>query len=248
MHERQMHEEASFVTLTYSDECVPRDFSLRYRDFQLFMKRLRKAYPEREIRFFMCGEYGETTCRPHYHAIIFGVWFEGATRYCGPSDSPQFSSPVLDRLWPSGIATFGEVTFESAAYVARYIMKKVTGDAAEDHYTSVDLETGEVFRRTPEFCRMSNRRGIGADWFDKFHSDVYPRDYVVVRGKESKPPRYYDKLYRRKFGPDALRFVKSDRENNAFKRDPSRQESSPERLAVKEECAQARVSRYKRKL
>ena len=53
MHERQMHEEASFVTLTYSDECVPRDFSLRYRDFQLFMKRLRKAYPEREIRFYV---------------------------------------------------------------------------------------------------------------------------------------------------------------------------------------------------
>lgn len=183
MHEAQMHEENCFLTLTYNDDHVPSDFSLCLDDYQKFMKRLRKSIAPKKVRFFHCGEYGETTGRPHYHAILFGHNFADREFYKATHGGNLFISQTLDDLWQHGNCNIGDVTFESAAYVARYVTKKITGDMAETHYQG----------RQPEYATMSRRPGIGMPWFEKFGKEVYRRDDVVVRGKLCKPPRFYDK-------------------------------------------------------
>lgn len=195
IHESQMHEFSSFVTLTYDDDHVPVDYSLRYVDFQLFMKRLRKHFDsERQrIRFFMCGEYGDDRGRPHFHACLFGAFFRDRVLFKRmDSGSSLYTSNLLGSLWPFGFSSVGDVTFESAAYVARYVMKKVFGDVADFNsvYKYVDCY-GEVHYRMPEFCHMSLKPGIGATWFDKFGPEVFPADYVVIGGRKLKPPKYY---------------------------------------------------------
>ena len=167
VHEAQLHEDNIFITLTYDNEHLPYGGSLYYRDFQLFMKRLLvhadrhlKRHPG--IRFYMCGEYGENFGRPHYHAVMFNYDLPDKKLFKMERGNPLYTSEILSELWGKGLTSVGGVTFQSAAYVARYIMKKVTGDAAEDHYTRIDPETGEVFERVPEFTNMSRRPGIGA--------------------------------------------------------------------------------------
>ena len=117
-------------------------------------------------------------------------------------------------------------------------MKKVTGDLAESHYETVDLSTGEVSARVPEFNRMSLKPGIGAEWIKRYNKDVCPRDVVIARGHESKPPRYYDKFLQR-FDADKLEDVKFSRYNRS---QLNVEDSSPERLAVREEVTKARIS------
>lgn len=187
MHEAQMHPVNSFVTLTYDDKHYKP--SLEYRDFQLFMKRLRKVYPSK-VRFFACGEYGEDKSRPHFHALLFGVGFPNN----GMVGKSIYQSHVLNVLWPYGFSSIGEVNRTTARYVASYTIKKRTVATNPDYYKRVDLNTGEIIDVTPEFGRMSLRPGIGAPWFAKYWRDVYlARDGVVVDGKTIAPPRYYDK-------------------------------------------------------
>lgn len=241
MHEAQMHERNCFITLTYREEELPKFLSLRYRDFQLFMKKLRKDAPG--IRFFMCGEYGGEHARPHFHACLFGYDFPDKVLFKrGIGGAALFRSPRLEQLWPLGFSTIGAVTFESAAYVARYVMKKVTGDAAVKHYGSVDAETGELVQRCSEFCRMSLKPGIGKRWLEKFFSDVYPRGKVVVNGVESNSPRYYDKYFRA-VDANSGAVLDCDRERDAR---ASFADRSDDRLVVREACAIARVKRLKR--
>lgn len=266
MHEAQMHQgNNSFVTLTYDEEHLPADRSLHYRDFQLFLKRLRKKFGHQTIRFYMCGEYGEKKERPHFHACLFGIDFADKAAFKGASyrrelprfedlgmssygASPHapvlFTSATLDTIWGKGLATIGEVTFESAAYVARYVMKKVTGDLAERHYETVDPETGEVKRRTAEFNRMSLKPGIGKTWLEKYAADVYPHGKVVVRGQEAQSPKYYDKWYRKQ-APDAHEQLVENRVLEARSRYA---DNTEERLRVKEQVATAKVNRLARKL
>ena len=138
MHEAQMHEKNCFITLTYDDAHLPGDRSLHYRDFQLFIKRLRKRYPGRRIRYYMAGEYGENFGRPHWHACLFGIDFDDKSLWKRTSaNSLLYRSADLELLWPFGYSSIGDVTFESAAYVARYIMKKVTGKNADQHYQEI---------------------------------------------------------------------------------------------------------------
>ena len=237
MNEASLHEENCFITLTYKD--APK--SLQYRDFQLFMKRLRRQWPG--VRFYMCGEYGEDFGRPHYHAVLFGMNFPDRYRWRKVNGHQLYRSPKLEALWQLGHCEIGAVTFESAAYVARYCMKKITGDAAEAHYSYVDEDTGEVCRREPEFCHMSLKPGIGARWLEKYQSDVYPAGEMVVRGVKSKSPRYYDKLYRR---VDRVEhdYMKSERAANITPAQHA--EGSASRLKVREAVATARVSSLKR--
>ena len=104
--------------------------SLNYKHFQDFMKRLRKSHSG--VRFYMCGEYGEDFSRPHYHALLFNCSFPDRKKHStGDSGSVIYTSEALSKLWPFGFSSIGDVTFESAAYCSRYIMKKVTGDACE---------------------------------------------------------------------------------------------------------------------
>lgn len=184
IHEASLHSQNCFITLTYDDSHLTTS-SLVPRDFVLFMKRLRKMYGN-GIRFFHCGEYGSLNQRPHHHAILFNFDFPDRELWSVKRGFRLDRSASLEDLWPYGFSTIGSVTFESAAYVARYIMKKVTGDLAVEHYQG----------RVPEYVTMSRRPGIAYDWIRKFRDDVYPNDYVVIRGGiKSRPPRYYDSVY-----------------------------------------------------
>lgn len=235
VHESSLSESNCFLTLTYSDDFLPACRSLLYRDFQLFMKRLRKRFHHERIRFFMCGEYGELSGRPHFHACLFGFDFPDKLffRRVG-SGFDIYTSVVLDGLWAKGFASLGAVTFESAAYVARYIMKKVTGDLAVEHYGG----------RVPEFAHMSLKPGIGARWFDKYVSDVFPGDYVVVNGMKVRPPKYYDKRLC-KMDEDNFAMVSMLRDQGARLRF---EDNSAERLAVKEVVTRARIRGLRRVL
>lgn len=192
VHEASLWESSYFVTLTYA--VAPS--SLDYRDFRLFMRRLRHARKGVKVRFFCCGEYGEQLNRPHFHALLFNVDFPDKVVFSDSSSGVLWSSAELERLWSHGFCTIGQVSFESARYCASYILKKVTGDPAESHYRLVDPETGEITDRLPEFCQMSRRPGIGHDWLRLYWQNVYPSGSVVVQGREGKAPRYYDRLAR----------------------------------------------------
>lgn len=240
VHEAKMHDENAFVTLTYDDSNLPPGSSLRYRDFQLFMKRLRKEFSGKLIRFYMCGEYGEQTMRPHYHVLLFGIQFPDCKKF----STETFTSEILSRLWPYGHALTGNVTYQSASYVARYCMKKVTGQAAVEYYKSVNLETGEIFDRVPEFNKMSLKPGIGMPWLSKYLLDVYPKGTVVVNGKRVKPPKFYDKKMK-KLDDYVYDEIVSSRLHEAYKR---ADDNTLDRLEVRMKVAQARLSLYKRDL
>jgi len=130
VHEASLHPDNMFLTLTYNEESLPADGGLDKTHFQKFMKRYRQHLERNEggqkIRYYMCGEYGDQTNRPHYHALIFGHNFSDKTLF-RKTDSGHnlYTSTILDNLWTHGFCNIGELTFESAAYTARYIMKKV---------------------------------------------------------------------------------------------------------------------------
>lgn len=240
MFEAQLHEGNSFITLTYSDDKLPYPPSLRYPDFQLFMKRLRKTLGHK-VRFFCCGEYGDRTFRPHYHAIIFGTEFPDKTLHAR-SDSGHdiFTSPTLQNCWGHGHTTVQDLTFNSAQYCAKYCLKKVNGEAAEAHYQWIDPDTGECTQLQPEFARMSLKPGIGGKWFDLYNTDVYNgHDYVVVNGAKCRPPRYFDRLLERR-DPERLAELKLERAARAKRLES---DNTPERLAVKEEVKEAMLAR-----
>ena len=165
-----------------------------------------------------------------------------AIRYLGSSLLSR--SPLLERLWPYGHSSVGRLTFESAAYVARYVMKKITGDLADTHYQVVDESTGEITNLVPEFCHMSLKPGIGATWLEKYYSDVYPNGLCVSRGVEALPPRYYDKLNKRRSRLDHDELV-AQREASAAARYA---DNTVDRLRVREQVAAARVALNKRRL
>lgn len=246
MHEASLYEDNAFVTLTYEDSRLPLNGSLVLSDYQNFMKRLRKSVAPKRVRFFHCGEYGERFARPHYHALLFNHSFGDRKFFKQSGDgSSLWTSSSLSKLWPMGFAVFGDVTFESAAYVARYALKKVTGDKAEEHYKG----------RAPEYVTMSRRPGIGKGWFEKYAGDVYPRDRVIVRGVPSRPPRFYDGLLGKE-DPALLARLKIDRERNGehFVEDVidgkvvKVSDSDGRRLLVKEEVKIAEISSLKRPL
>ncbi len=239
MHEAQMHKDNSFLTLTYAPEFYPEDLSVNVVHFQDFMKRFRARISPRRVRYFHCGEYGEKFNRAHYHAIIFGWGFPDKDFFKEVNGQRYFTSRFLDDLWGRGFCLLGDVEFESCAYVARYVCKKVNGERAHDHYMTLDERTGEVRPVTPEYATMSRRPGIGAAWFDKFGDEVIKSDSVVINGKEMKPPRFYEARY----DELDLEAVKGLRNDEAYKRDF---DNTPDRLRVREVCKTAQVGFLKR--
>lgn len=259
--EAQQHKDNCFLTLTYAPEFLPADGSLVKRDLQLFIKRLRKAFSGVKIRYFACGEYGEKFARPHYHLILFGFCpLDYRSKKCtrvssalscllSPSDSLRPPAILLNQsldddsnltvtysrsiesIWGLGHVAVGDMTFESAAYVARYCLKKITGDDADEHYQG----------RQPEFIVMSRKPGIAADWFDKFSGDVYPGDKCFARGVLCKPPRYFDKLLE-KLDPLLYTEIKEARKQYAKKHS-----LDFERLEAAEELAQIKMKKISRK-
>lgn len=241
MHESSLHERSSFVTLTYDEEHMPADEGLHLEDFQRFMRKLRKytrnqdrrdGVEVRKIRFFHCGEYGDRKGRPHYHAAIFGEDFRrDAVPVRGSRRSDLWTSGLLQRAWPAGLCVAGSLTFESAAYVASYTTKKAFGSKAHAQYVKVDVDTGEFWQVAQEYATMSRRPGLGAGWFEKWHTDVYPSDSVLSRGRLVKPPRFYDLLMERR-EPQTMEWVRQQRMLD----DPSeREQNRPSRLADRDQ-------------
>lgn len=253
MHEASLHADNCFITLTYAPENLPPDGSLVKSDFQKFMKRLRRRFFS-GIKFFHCGEYGENFGRPHYHACLFGFDFPDRVFFKMAGESRLYTSDILDDVWSLGHCSIGDVTFESAAYVARYVMKKVTGDSAKDHYLVVDRETGVIAQDSsgalsvlqPEYVTMSRGgrtgKGLAYEWYRQFGNEVYPSDEVIVRGARSKPPRYYDGMYE-VADPVGFSVMKSKRLAAAHE---AAADNTEARLRTREKCCKARVSLLKR--
>ncbi len=240
VNEASLHENNSYVTLTYRNEDLPEDMSLNKRHFQLFMKRLRKNAGHK-IRYFHCGEYGDENGRPHYHACLFGHDFEDKTLWKIKKGIPLYVSQELEEQWQLGFCTVGAVTYQSSAYVARYILKKVTGTRAQSHYEWTDPKTGQVHQRLPEYVTMSRRPGVGAEWIEKFQNDVYPHDYQIHKGKKYKPPKFYDQS----LGVEERRTLKASRIAAA---DTRAADNTADRLKVREKVQEARIQNLSRNL
>jgi len=243
MHEAQLHEYSYFLTLTYSPENLPADGSLDKSHFQGFMKRLRKRFSTERMRFFHCGEYGEQLFRPHYHCILYGLDLPDKLVYQNVPGGRLYTSAILESTWGRGFCSMGDVTFESCAYVARYVTKKVTGERADEHYMRVSPD-GEVVKLQPEYVTMSRRPGIARAWFARYASDVFPSDEVISRGMPGKPPRFYDKLFEAAHG-EQFAAIKAERERAQRER---AFDATPSRLRVREAVARARLRQGARRL
>jgi len=213
VHEASLYDKNCVVTLTYDDKHVPPNGSLDYSHFQGFMKRLRqhrrrfflkshfrlkhfsdltRAQAKRlvelsKVRFFCGGEYGDDNLRPHFHACLFNFDFPDKFVVGRRNGSPSlWQSSLADSLWQMGNVRVGVMDFDSAAYVARYVVKKVYGDLAPDHY-----RVGEPEELVPEFACMSRRPGIGMPWIRKFFKETLRDISVDHRGKRVLMPRVY---------------------------------------------------------
>lgn len=250
-HEADMHDKNCYITLTYNDDHLPIDGSVNMRHFQLFMKRLRKKYGK--VRFFHCGEYGENNRRPHYHACIFGWRPSDLILLKHENGFPLYTSLQLSDLWtdpktktPIGFVTVGEVTFQSAAYVARYITKKITGEKSADHYQIVNSDTGEIHSLRPEYVSMSKKPGLGKGWLDQFTSDVFPHDEVIMNGRSISPPKYYDRQYQLEAPEEFEKIRRLRKIKHAKNREKNLANSTPDRLAIREHIHETRSKLLKR--
>lgn len=241
MHEAQMWSENCFVTLTYGRDKLPPDGSLEHRDFQLFMKRVRKHF-RKEVRFFMCGEYGPKTFRPHYHACLFNVSFQSDRVPAGKSDSGEvfYNSPLLEKLWTHGRVSVQDLNAQTAGYCAGYIMKKPLGILSESQKAAYITEDGVI--RKHEYAAMSLKPGIGARWYEKYSSDVHRQDYAIVDGVKNTVPKYYDKLLKRRKA-ERLEELKFSREIKARNH---ADDCTDDRLGVREVVHLARVRNQSR--
>lgn len=237
MNEASLHSDNCFLTFTYREECLPVSLggagnpTLWPWDLQKFWKRLRKHVGKSGpiIKYFACGEYGTKTFRPHYHACLFNYDFVDKKPWKKTGENILYSSETLDKIWGLGECKIGSLTFDSAAYVARYVVEKLNGPAAS-YYDEQSIE--------PEFVRMSRRPGIGALFYDKFSTDIYPHDVSYVNGHPSKPPRYYDKLLK-SVNLSLFESVKLSRISKS--RVISPYEKMPKRLSVKHRVALAKL-------
>lgn len=205
VHEAKMHEQNSFITLTYDDNHLKSD-KLQYLDFQLFSKRLRqhifrdflksygrenwnllskeersKIYDERRISIFVTGEYGDIRKRPHWHALIFNYAPTDLTfKYRNDRGDTVYTSPTLDNLWGKGITELGSVTFESAGYCARYAAKKLVHGKDGHEYEPIS--------------KKSSKRAIGKSFLEKYWTDVFNQGHIILdNGTKTTIPRYYEK-------------------------------------------------------
>jgi hypothetical protein len=276
VHEADQWNSNLFLTLTYRDksQCnqqqlaeglyLPEDGSLNKKHFQKFIKRLRHYLGNTRIRYYGCGEYGDENYRPHYHACIFNLSFSDEELYSHNQGYPLSTSKTLEDLWGYGFATFGKLTYESAAYTSRYCLKKMTGPRSHDHYLRCD-EYGVAYWIEPEFSLMSRgyrcpehrglptrptdcnecTGGIGSDWINTYWEDVYPDDEIPLpKGVIKGTPRFYDEALKH-IDPDLYDRVKKARSDYA-KKNPL--EFTPQRLEAKFKCKKALKQHLKRKI
>ena len=184
----------------------------------------------------MCGEYGDSTDRPHYHAILFNYQFPDATFHTLRGNNRVYTSPLLSQIWTYGLHEIGSVTFQSAGYVARYILKKQNGAPGLDSYQSKN--------RIPPYTQMSLRPGIGKKWYEKNKSDLFPHDFAVLPdGRQTSVPEYYRRLLKAD-DPELYEQLKIARIEKAL----ANADNSDERLEAREICQTAKLKQLKRTL
>ena len=185
------------------------------------------------LRYYYSGEYGERYSRPHYHICLFGIEFlDRKLTQTTDAGFKLYESATLSKFWPMGQHMIGDLTFETAAYTARYIMKKITGQKQTEHYKKLDIDTGEILELLPEFNQASRRPGLGREHYEKFKSDYYKAttSQINVRGHHTRPPRYYDKQYE-KTNPKHYNALKFARQMETIR---NRQNHTPARLKAEE--------------
>ncbi len=260
VHEACMHPRNSWATLTYRDPdaCtklqfkegyyIPQKPSLTPSHVSDFIRSLRDGNKDHKIRYFYCGEYGELG-RPHYHICLFNHAFDDQYLWKDDQGVYTYTSAELQKHWAYGFTTCSELTLDNAAYTAGYCFKKITGKRADDHYLRCD-EYGEAYWLLPEYIRMSTGRGkpsgLGASFYEKFQTDIFPSDESPVPGHGSHQlvPRYYQNILAEK-NPAMLESVKATRQLFI---EAHAADFIPERLRDKYRCAQARESLKKRNL
>lgn len=229
MMELEYHDIAYFLTLTYNDDNVPLVYyqtdddgvvdtaykagTLVPKHLQDFIKRLRDQqsyHHNRRIMYYACGEYGSETHRPHYHLTVYDVFFDDLEPLGKSKDGFQYYvSPTLERLWPYGYSMICNVTWETCAYIARYVTKKQYGKNAEFY---------DTFNIIPEFSRMSLKPSIGLRYYEDHKDEIYKYDEIHLsmpqRAINSKPPAYFDRKYDLEY-PERLKEIKEAREHLA---------------------------------
>lgn len=206
-----------FLTLTYdeehhkiADEFIDKEGRswindgswngcLEPKDLQLFNKSLREYWRDNYnhigIRFYGCGEYGSQSGRDHFHELLFNCPIKPSDlKYYKTTEDGNvlYTSSTIEKLWGKGFVTIGHMNWSTAAYVARYVTKKWTGVDSTIHYA--------ILGQIPEFCRMSNRPGIGRYYYDAHKEEIYKTDELIMQKYDMKtitlkPPKYYDNLY-----------------------------------------------------
>lgn len=222
------HDAAYFVTLTYDEDHVPRHveidpatgeykefLSLRKKDVQDFNKRLRQRYPDDKIRFYLAGEYGDHTERPHYHAIYFGLHVTDLEPFgMSETGNQYFISMKLSEIWKNGFVSVEPANEYTFKYVANYVTKKL-GVHFNDYYNKLKIE--------PPFSLSSRRPGIGLQYLIDHESEIVEHDRIIFGTDNAsyriKPPRYfYKKLDERgvdiRAGARARRFAANDMDYN----------------------------------
>lgn len=262
MLEAQYHESSYFVTLTYDDLHVPKSYypdldtgeaipslTLVKKDLQGFIKRLRRRleYLKRpQIRFYGCGEYGTSTHRPHYHIVVFGLCLDDLEQLKVSSQGfPYYRSKLIEECWPFGFSMVCDVSWDTCAYVARYVTKKWTGDY-KDFYSTFNI--------LPEFSLMSLKPGIARRYFDEHKDDIYRFDELYLKcsdgGKTVQPCSYFDRLYDLE-NPELMQAVKDRRKKRGEERqrmvDANTSLSFEERLQVRQDLYEKRLLMLKRK-
>lgn len=179
LHETGNHQDSVFVTLTYSDDFMPKTGSINKGDFVEWIREFRRLLYPRKIKYFASGEYGTKTMRPHYHAILFGVSFNDfQIKYI--NGKTYYSHDT----WPFGHIYLGDVNYKTARYTAKYIFKKYNGDLAREVYTAHGLEV--------PFQLQS--QGIGKQYALDNKERLKHYLYLTVNGEKVSIPRYYRKI------------------------------------------------------
>lgn len=219
--EAQFHEQSYFVTLTYDEDHVPlhvaKDgevvMSLEPKELQDFIKRLRdhcRYNGKPTIRYYAVGEYGSLHHRPHYHLIIFGLILDDL-RVIGRNKTGRVlhSSEFVEDCWKFGRVEVDHMTWEAAAYCARYCVKKL-GKKETGFYEDHGL--------VPEFTRCSRDPAIGAKYLEGNMERIYLSDEIIIPTgdgmRKVKPPKYFDKKYDDVY-PEGFAKVKENRKKIA---------------------------------
>lgn len=193
MHEARYHENNFFVTLTYDDASLPPDADLRYRDLRLFFVNARHHFQTaaKPFKYFACGEYGDKTLRPHYHFAGFDFKIDDLRPFKQTASGWYFLSESLRSIWKHGHVIVAPLQWDCAAYIARYVTKKMHGSNLRDKGT-FDPDTGELDLYTIE--RAFQSKGLGLPFYEDHHDEIWDLDACLFKGQYLvKPPRYYFK-------------------------------------------------------